>query len=116
MTDLSIDIRFITAGGYPTLEALNDKMDRDGGNSTAGIDSVVEWQLPTANNNYTWYRKYKSGWVEQGGITNYMSWTGNGASITVTLPIPMSNNNFVTIRHIQVKKIKFLFRFPNIFR
>lgn len=30
-------------------------------------DFVVESQLPTAENNYTWYRKYKSGWVEQGG-------------------------------------------------
>ncbi|MBP9999681.1 MAG: hypothetical protein KBT14_03260, partial [Proteobacteria bacterium] len=31
------------------------------------IDYVVESQTPTAENNYTWYRKYKSGWVEQGG-------------------------------------------------
>lgn len=30
-------------------------------------DWVVESQLPTAENNYTWYRKYKSGWLEMGG-------------------------------------------------
>lgn len=35
---------------------------------TAGTaDYVVEWQTPDPNNSYKWYRKYKSGWVEQGG-------------------------------------------------
>lgn len=33
------------------------------------LDYVIESQTPTAQNNYTWYRKYKSGWVEQGGVT-----------------------------------------------
>ncbi len=32
-----------------------------------GTDYVIEWQMPTPENNYTWYRKYKSGWIEQGG-------------------------------------------------
>ena len=32
-----------------------------------GTDYVVACQMPTAENNYTWYRKYKSGWLEQGG-------------------------------------------------
>lgn len=50
-------------------------------------DYVVETQLPTAANNYTWYRKYTSGWVEQGGkIVN-----PNGNLIAVTLPIPMKD-------------------------
>lgn len=31
-------------------------------------DYVVEWQLPTETNP-NWYRKYKSGWMEQGGRT-----------------------------------------------
>lgn len=43
-----------------------------GGTALARADSipadyVVAWQMPTSNNNYTWYRKYKSGWLEQGG-------------------------------------------------
>ena len=51
------------------LEALNDKTDRDCRNvdTTAGADVVIEYQVPTSANNYTWYRKYASGWVEQGG-------------------------------------------------
>ncbi|MCM1294131.1 MAG: hypothetical protein NC311_01035 [Muribaculaceae bacterium] len=51
-----------------------------------GADYVIETQLPTADNNYTWYRKYKSGWVEQGGITVFDSMT--------TLPITMSDVNY----------------------
>lgn len=49
-----------TPGGIPLARA-DAKTDLD------GADYVTEWQTPTAENNYTWYRKYKSGWVEQGG-------------------------------------------------
>lgn len=74
-------------------EALNDKTDRDMRNvdNTAGTDAVVEYQEPTAGNNYTWYRKYKSGWVEQGGKTT----SSNNAS--VTLPIVMSDANYTVV-------------------
>ena len=57
-----------------------------------GYDYVIESQLPTAENNYTWYRKYKSGWVEQGGKTA----TGTGGE-TVTLPIAMTDTNYTII-------------------
>lgn len=33
----------------------------------ADMDYVIHQQRPTADNNYTWYRLYKSGYVEQGG-------------------------------------------------
>lgn len=49
-------------------------------------DFVVESQLPTAANNYTWYRKYKSGWIEQGGTIN----TGSDTKTTITFPISFS--------------------------
>ena len=45
--------------------------------------------MPTAENNYTWYRKYRSGWVEQGGVFNI-----NNNWETVTIPVEMSNNNY----------------------
>lgn len=69
-------------------EALNDKADRDLQNvdNTAGGDAVIEYQMPSAENNYTWYRKYKSGWVEQGGIST--------SSTTINLPITMSDTNY----------------------
>lgn len=47
---------------------------------------VIEFQAPTAGNNYTWYRKYADGWVEQGGVAP--------ANTTVTLPIQMQNINY----------------------
>ena len=50
----------------------------------AGADYVVEWQQPTDLNNYTWYRKYKSDWVEQGGKIDGVSGTNS-----ITLPVEM---------------------------
>ena len=70
-------------------EALNRKVDLPMGDSQDGIDYVVDWQDPTSNNSYTWYRKYKSGWVEQGGITGK-----NISSINVNLPITMADTNY----------------------
>lgn len=51
------------------------------------LDVVIESQLPTADNGYTWYRKYKSGWVEQGGYTNI---------VNITLPVEMLNSTEYT--------------------
>lgn len=65
------------------------------------LDYVIETQIPTAENNYAWYRKYKSGWIEQGGrITNGTTW--NGGSLLVTaftnsnynIQATVSRNNF----------------------
>lgn len=53
-------------------------------------DYVVDFQAPTAENNYTWYRKYKSGWIEQGGQIS------GSSSVTkpVTLPVAMADVNY----------------------
>lgn len=51
-------------------------------------DCVVSFQRPTSSNNYTWYRLYKSGWVEQGGYKNTSNVT------TINLPIAMSDTNY----------------------
>ena len=65
----------------------------------ANADYVVESQLPTAENNYTWYRKYKSGWVEQGGRSGPYSHVFGGTYMsaydadTITLPITMASTN-----------------------
>lgn len=66
-------------------------------NSKADVSSVahvvVEFQAPTANNNYTWYRKYADGWVEQGG--QFTAQGGQYAVYQVTpLPVTMANNNY----------------------
>ena len=48
-------------------EALNDKADRDLNNTQPLADYVIESKYPTAQDP-TWYRLYKSGWLEQGGV------------------------------------------------
>jgi hypothetical protein len=58
----------------------------------AGADYVVETQLPTALNDYTWYRKYKSGWVEQGGKTTQTATSSVDA--TITLPVEMQDAEY----------------------
>ena len=54
------------------------------------IDTVVDFQMPTAENNYTWYRKYASGWVEQGA--RYAVTTSSPH--TMTLPVTMANTYY----------------------
>lgn len=49
-----------TPGGTPMARA-------DTVTDMTGADYVVAWQMPTSENNYTWYRKYRSGWLEMGG-------------------------------------------------
>lgn len=72
-------------------ELFNDKADKNFANTTM-IDFVVASQAPTSSNRYTWYRRYNSGWVEQGGITGPVN--GTAATISVTLPIVMLNANY----------------------
>ena len=57
---------------------------------------VIAFQAPTAGNNYTWYRKYADGWVEQGGIYDNGS-LSDDFSTTVTLPITMADTNYTAL-------------------
>lgn len=73
-------------------EAINDKMDRDGKNvdTTSGADNVIAYQVPTAENNYRWYRLYASGWIEQGGKDYFTV----AAYTDFNLVIPMADANY----------------------
>ena len=55
--------------------------------------AVVEFQAPTATNNYTWYRKYADGWVEQGGNVS----TSSDSAYNVVLPVTMANNKYTAL-------------------
>ena len=71
-------------------EALVLKADTDFGNIPNNVKYIVEsWQSGTS-----WYRIWNDGWIEQGGITDYMSWTGNGATVNIIFLKPMSNTNY----------------------
>lgn len=73
-------------------EALNNKTDRNIRNvdTASKADSVIDFQEPTTGNGYTWYRKYASGWVEQGGICPSLGYT-------VTFPVVMVDDNYTAL-------------------
>ncbi len=72
-----------TVGGHTTsINTLN------------GYDYVVESQVPSAENNYTWYRKYKSGWIEQGQYST--NWDTSQPCL-ITFPIPFTTTNYFVI-------------------
>jgi hypothetical protein len=72
-------------------EQLNQKMDLPTGVSQDTMDYVVEWKTPTAGDP-TWFRKYKSGWVEQGGVLS-----GTAGWYTVIYPKPFVDNNYTLL-------------------
>lgn len=58
---------------------------------------VIAFQVPTAANNYTWYRKYRDGWVEQGGVVTSAVTSPN----TINLPVTMADANYTPIGLVQ---------------
>lgn len=80
----------IELGGI--TESLSDKADRDMRNidTISGADTVIEYQAPTSDSGHQWYRKYASGWVEQGG-----KFTANdGTNTAVDFLIAMADTNY----------------------
>lgn len=90
---------FTGAEGELTYNSTTKGLRIHNGSTKGGylVDTVVGFQAPTAKNNYTWYRKYSSGWVEQGGIwkgsQTVSSLTGE-ANLNIALPMAMANDNF----------------------
>lgn len=79
-----------TAQAAEFTGALSGKANTDLSNVLANIDYVVESKVPTESDP-SWYRKYKSGWLEQGGLVASTS----GATGTVqTLLKPFANANY----------------------
>lgn len=71
------------------LQAVDrSKADTALSNVLANIDYVVESKFPTEDDP-SWYRVYKSGWVEQGGFSHVTSGT-----VTVSLSKPFLNTTF----------------------
>ena len=70
-----------TAQAAEFQQGLSGKADTNLGNVPSNYDYVVE----SYNDGTNWYRKYKSGWIEQGGVAT---------SDNVTLLKPMENANY----------------------
>ena len=56
-------------------------------------DFVIAYQTPNSSNNYTWYRLYKSGWVEQGGRIS-LNGAISSTNKRVDFPIKMANSKY----------------------
>lgn len=85
----------VFATGYETNGTISNFVPKVTFNAInyCNIDFVISYQKPTSANNYTWYRLYKSGWVEQGGLAT----TKTDGNTTATLPIPMQDTNYTAL-------------------
>ena len=91
--------QFTGAAGELTMDTTLNGLRIHDGVTEGGVeiptastaDYVVLFRAPTYDNNYRWYRVYKSGWVEEGGPVS------GGASATVTLPIAMKDSNYTLV-------------------
>lgn len=68
-------------------EDLETRATKDLSNIPLNIDYVVE----SYNDGTNWYRVYKSGWIEQGGIVNTSKTGNDNFTSTITLLKPFSN-------------------------
>lgn len=86
---------FTGATGELTMDTDTKQLRVHDGVKTGGyaIDTLVAFQAPTAGNNYTWYRKYASGWVEQGGLIAAGT-TGWKTAMNIALPVEMANDKY----------------------
>lgn len=87
---------FTGAQGELTMDTDNGQVRVHDGATQGGvgtIDPVVAFQIPTADNDYTWYRKYASGWVEMGGfkvISSASIAAGGYNTATINFPVALS--------------------------
>lgn len=83
-TNLRVMVQLATGATDQALETCTSVLSDI---SALNAHRVIEFQAPTAANGYTWYRKYKSGWVEQG--------SSNPTNTTnITFPIEMLDTNY----------------------
>ena len=82
-----------TAQAAEFTGALSGKANTDLSNVPTGYDYVVESQV---NTNGSWYRKYKSGWLEQGNSspTGDLTFTLNK---TINFPKPFADNTYMLV-------------------
>lgn len=71
-----------------------NKLDKDLSNLPANIDYVVEYKNPT-DSDPTWYRKWKSGKLEQGGRVQ-------ATEQNITFLKPFANTNYTVVGNISL--------------
>lgn len=82
---------FTGAQGELTMCTDTNGLRVHDGHTTGGFEVpvLVAVQRPTAENNYTWCRKWSDGWVEQGGQR-----VASSSTTTITLPVTMADDKY----------------------
>ena len=85
---------FVGAAGEMTMDTDTNGLRVHDGTTPGGfmVDTVVAFQAPDPNNDYKWYRKYASGWVEQGGTETPTSVSDH--KYVVNIPVEMADANY----------------------
>jgi len=78
-----------TVGGVPLARADQIAAAAGTGGAAAPYEmpSNYDFVIASVSNGNSWYRKYESGWIEQGGLTT-------ARNAVTALPIPMANANY----------------------
>lgn len=94
--DAAANSVFVGAVGEVTMDTTHSDLRVHDGTTVGGfrVPTLVDAQYPTADNNYTWYRKWSDGWVEQGG---YVAGEGDSLLKTISLPVTMANSNYTVV-------------------
>ena len=81
-----------TTSALENMANINLSLLEDLLNSVSNLNAhrVIDFQEPTSTNNYTWYRKYADGWVEQGSFVTLPS----EKYVDVVFPITMANTSY----------------------
>ena len=82
------------------IQGLSGKANTDLSNVSSNIDYVVE----SYQNGSSWYRIYKSGWVEQGGVVGTeFDTTATSSNMTISLLKPFSSVNYTVFVTLSTK-------------
>lgn len=89
---------FTGGAGEVTVDTQTHALRVHDGSTLGGfqVDTVVFFQRPTVDNNYTWVRKYASGWVEQGGKIQ-INGPISSSNKRISFPVTMANTNYFAI-------------------
>ena len=60
--------------------------------SLSNVDSNIDYVVESYNDGTNWYRKYKSGWLEQGGLID--SSVSDGSTVNLLKPFKDTNYTF----------------------
>lgn len=97
---------FTGAIGEVTMDTTNNTLRVHDGETAGGTVLAKKSEIPAdimtadyvtetwrASDGSSWYRKYKSGWVEQGGYNN-INLSPSGANTEIELPLEMLDSNY----------------------